>query len=91
MEAGRPEEGEPPPGSLTLAIRTLTGDTTTLRDVLSSHTVHAVTARLCVETGEEPTLPLLLHEQRPLADRKKALKERVGFDCVGRGCEPTPK
>ena len=24
-------------------------------------------------------------------DRKKALKERFGFDCVCRGCEPTPK
>ena len=61
--------------AVTLAIRTLTGDTTTLRDVASSHTVHAVTARLCVETGEEPTLTLLLHEQRPLADRKNALKD----------------
>ena len=38
MEAARAEEGEPPAGSLTLAIRTLTGDTTTLRDVASSHT-----------------------------------------------------
>ena len=26
-------------------------------------------------TGEEPALTLLLHEQRPLADRKKPLKE----------------
>ena len=32
MEAARAEEGEPPTGSLTLSIRTLTGDTTTLRD-----------------------------------------------------------
>ena len=24
-------------------------------------------------------------------DRKKVLKERFGFDCVCRGCEPTPK
>ena len=47
MEAARAEEGEPPPGSLTLAIRTLTGDTTTLRDVASSQTVgrHAAAVR----------------------------------------------
>ena len=75
MEAARAEEGEPPQGSFTLAVRTLTGDKTTLEDVLSSQTVGSVTLRLCVETGEEPTLTLLLHEQRPLADRKKALKD----------------
>ena len=74
MEAARPEEGEPPAGSFALNIRTLTGGTTTLRDVLSSQTVHAVTLRLCVETGGEPTLTRLLHEQKPLADRKRALK-----------------
>ena len=75
MEPTRAEEGEPPTGSLTLSIRTLTGGTTTLRGLVSSRTVGFVTLRLCVETGEEPTLTLLLHEQRPLADRKKALKD----------------
>ena len=75
MEAARAEEGEPPAGSLTLAIRTLTGGTTTLRDVVSLQTVHAVTLRLCAETGGEPTLTRLLHEQRPLADRKRSLEE----------------
>ena len=33
-----------------------------------------MTERLCVETGEEPTLTQLLHEQKPLADRKRSLK-----------------
>ena len=74
MEAARPEEGEPPAGPFALNIRTLTGGTTTLRDVVSSQTVHAVTLRLCVETGGEPTLTRLLHEQRPLADRKRTLE-----------------
>ena len=62
MEAARPEEGEPPGGTFALTIRTLTGGTTTLRDVVSSQTVGFVTLRLCVETGEEPTLTRLLHE-----------------------------
>ncbi len=75
MEAARPEEGEPPAGPFALKIRTLTGGTTTLRDVVSSQTVGSVTLRLCVETGGEPTLTRLLHEQKPLADRKKALKD----------------
>ena len=74
MEATRPEEGEPPTGPFALNIRTLTGGTTTLRDVVSSQTVGSITLRLCAETGEEPTLTRLLHEQKPLADRKKALE-----------------
>eukprot|EP01045_Picozoa_sp_COSAG04_P013519 COSAG04_NODE_963_length_9150_cov_8.566788_2_plen_200_part_00 len=53
MEAARPEEGEPPAGIFALNIRTLTGGTTTLRDVVSSQTVGSVTLRLCVETGGE--------------------------------------
>ena len=44
LVATRPEEGEPPAGPFALSIRTLTGGTTTLRDVVSSQTVHAVTA-----------------------------------------------
>ena len=75
MEAARAEEGEPPAGPFTLDIRTLTGGTTTLRDVVSSQTVGSVTLRLCAETGEEPTLTRLLHEQKPLADRKRSLKQ----------------
>ena len=75
MEAARPEEGEPPAGPFTLDIRTLTGGTTTLRDVVSSQTVGSVTLRLCVETGGEPALTRLLHEQRPLADRTRSLEE----------------
>ena len=43
MAAARAEEGEPPQGSFTLAVRTLTGDKTTLEDVLSSQTVGSVT------------------------------------------------
>ena len=73
MEAARPEEGQPPTGPFVLSIRTFTGGTTTLRDVVSSQTVGSVTLRLCVETGEEPTLTRLLHEQKPLADRKRTL------------------
>merc|ERR1711969_317397 len=64
-----------PAGPFALTIRTLTGGTTTLRDVVSSQTVGSVTLRLCAETGEEPTLTRLLHEQRPLADRKRSLKQ----------------
>ena len=75
MEAARPEEGEPPTRAFTLRIRTLTGGTTTLRGIVSSQTVHAVTLRLCVETGGEPALTRLLHEQRPLADRKRSLQQ----------------
>ena len=74
MEAARAEEGEPPYGAFALNIRTLTGGTTTLRDVVCSQTVHAVTLRLCVEMGGEPTLTRLLHEQKPLADRKRSLQ-----------------
>ena len=36
MEAARPEEGEPPAGPFALRVRTITGGTTTLRDVVSS-------------------------------------------------------
>ena len=70
QHASRSRERRP----FALNIRTLTGDTTTLRNVASSQTVGSVTQRLCVETGGEPTLTRLLHEQRPLADRKRSLK-----------------
>ena len=66
-----------PAGAFALTIRTLTGGTTTLRDVVSSQTVGSVTLRLCVETGGEPALTRLLREQKPLADRKRALLERL--------------